>query len=229
MRIHVFEHDDTETLGSIEAWAALRGHSIARTRWHEGGSAPDPKTWDLLVVMGGPMNIYEDAAYPWLLKEKASLDQAIAQDKWMLGVCLGAQLLADRLGGPVTQGAHVEIGWHAVRRLPEADADPLFAALPQEFEAMHWHGDTFAIPPGAVHGYASRACRNQAFRKGNVVGLQCHLEFTREALAGLVQAQERFEGAFVQTPVEFLGEGRDYQTLQERMYAFLDALAGQVS
>jgi GMP synthase-like glutamine amidotransferase len=79
-----------------------------------------------------------------------------------------------------------------------------------------------------VHGYASEACRNQAFRKGRVVGLQCHLEFTRKALAGLIEAQDRFEGRFVQPPEEFLGHHHDYAGLQERLFAFLDALEREI-
>lgn len=228
MRIHVFQHDQTETLGSIAQWIALRGHELSTTSWHLGERAGEGIAADLVIVMGGPMNIYEEEAYPWLVQEKAWLDGAIAAGTWCLGVCLGAQLLADRLGGPVTRGAYTEIGWHPIRRLPEADADPLFASLPVEFPAMHWHGDTFAIPAGAVHCYASEGCRNQAFRKGRVVGLQCHLEFTREALAGLIEAQDRFEGRYVQAPIEFLAQEHDYELLKARLFGFLDALESEI-
>jgi len=229
MKIHVFQHDETETLGSIADWAQERSHPLSLTSWHQGEQAGEEIEADLVVVMGGPMNIYEEEVFPWLVQEKAWMDRAIVRGRWFLGVCLGAQLLADRLGGPVTKGAYTEIGWHPVRRLPEADDDPLFGALPVEFPAMHWHGDTFAIPPGAVHGFASQACRNQAFRKGRVVGLQCHLEFTREALSGLIDAQDRFEGRFVQTPEQFLSAERDYEGLKGRMFAFLDALAAEIT
>lgn len=229
MKIHVFQHDETETLGSIAEWIESRGHVLSRTSWHLGERHEPPEGTDLLLVMGGPMNIYEEDAFPWLLQEKAWLDRTIGNGIWCLGVCLGAQLLADRLGGPVTKGAFTEIGWHSVRRLPEADSDPLFAVLPVEFPAMHWHGDTFAIPPGAIHGLASQACRNQAFRKERVVGLQCHLEFTREALSGLIEAQDRFEGRFVQAPAQFLAQEHDYNGLKARLFDFLDALEREIS
>lgn len=229
MKIHLFEHDETETLGSIAEWIESRDHVLTRTSWHLGERHGLPEGTDLLIVMGGPMNIYEEDAYPWLVQEKAWLDRAIASETWGLGVCLGAQLLADRLGGPVTRGAYTEIGWHPIRRLPEADADPLFASLPVEFPAMHWHGDTFAIPAGAVHGYASEGCRNQAFRKDRVVGLQCHLEFTREALSGLIEAQGRFEGRYVQPPESFLAPEHDYARLKGHLFAFLDALETEIS
>ncbi|MEN9355687.1 MAG: hypothetical protein RL318_3012 [Fibrobacterota bacterium] len=223
MKIHVFQHDETETLGSIADWIVSRGHSLSVTAWHLG-ERPSTIDADLLVVMGGPMNIYEEDAYPWLLQEKKLLDAQIEAGTWCLGVCLGAQLLADRMGGPVTKGKYTEIGWHPVRRLPEADGDALFAALPVELLSMHWHGDTFAIPPGAIHGYASPACRNQAFRLGRVVGLQCHLEFTPEALIGLVDAQDRFDGAFVQAPAQFLDRAADFATLKQHLFSFLDQL-----
>lgn len=224
MKIHVFQHDETETLGSIADWISQRGHEISKTAWHLGERAKDGIDADLLIVMGGPMNIYEEDAYPWLVQEKAWLDKAIAGGQWCLGVCLGAQLLADRLGGPVTRNGHSEIGWLPVRRLPEADEDSLFSALGQEFTTMHWHGDTFAIPPRAVHGFASQACRNQAFRRNRVVGLQFHLEFTPEALAGLIAAQERFEGDYVQPPAQFLSRSDAFDAARTRLFAFLDAL-----
>jgi GMP synthase-like glutamine amidotransferase len=227
MKIHVFEHDQTETLGSISDWIVSKGHDLSVTSWHLG-DRPARVEADLLVVMGGPMNIYEEEVYPWLLQEKALLDASIGAGMWCLGVCLGAQLLADRLGGRVTKGTHTEIGWYPIRRLPEADADTLFAVLPLEFNAMHWHGDTFAIPPGAIHGYASSACRNQAFRKSRVIGLQCHLEFTPGALSGLIDAQDRFEGPFTQSPAEFLDREQDFVTLERQLFAFLDQLEMEI-
>jgi GMP synthase-like glutamine amidotransferase len=229
MRLHVFEHDPTEVLGSIADWAALRGHSIATTSWHRGESRSGAGEEDLLIVMGGPMNIHEEDRYPWLGQEKAALDEAIAAGRWCLGVCLGAQLLADRLGGTVTRNAWTEIGWHAVRRHLEADADPLFASLPSQFEVMHWHGDTFSTPPGAILGYSSRACRNQAFRKDRVIGLQCHLEFTPDSLGGLIEAQGTFEGEYVQGPAEFLARNEDFEANRNALFALLDALAEEIA
>ena len=110
----------------------------------------------------------------------------------MLGVCLGAQLVADVLGGQVSRGEHPEIGWYTVELTETGRAIPVFAGFPERFTALHWHGDTFAIPPGAVHVASSEACANQAFTHdgGRVVGLQFHLEETRESLALLRERPE---------------------------------------
>jgi GMP synthase-like glutamine amidotransferase len=224
MRIHVFRHVDYEGIGTIEAWARDRGHSLSFTRWDLGETAPALESWDLLIVMGGPMNIYEEAEFPWLKTEKAVLDAALAQDRPVLGICLGAQLLADRLGGPVGRNAWSEIGWHPIELTKAATEDAVFSALPQRLEAFHWHGDTFAIPPGALHAAYSSACAGQAFRKGRCVGLQFHLELSPEALQGLIAATDRFEGLYVQPPAEFMARSAAFEALKEANFALLDRL-----
>ena len=132
--------------------------------------------FDWLIILGGPMNIYEEDKYPWLSKEKEFIHQAIASDKIVLGICLGAQLMADVLGGKVQRNVHREIGWFPVKLMPESKASRIFRVLPEEFMALHWHGDTFELPPGAVHTAESQACKNQAFELGKAIGLQFHLE-----------------------------------------------------
>ena len=230
MRILAFDHVPTESLGAIETWASENSHTVAHHQWYGSTSLPDLSTWDLLFVMGGPMNIYEDSKFPWLATEKAYLDKAIAAGKWMVGICLGSQLLADRLGGQVTRNREPEIGWHSIRRHLEADSDPIFGALPQEFEVMHWHGDTYATPPEAIQAYSSEACRNQAFRKGHVLGLQCHLELTPKSLEGLVAgfADEPL-GKYVQTPEQFLSRQNAFAAVKESLFAFLDALEAEIA
>ena len=177
MRVHVLQHVDFEDAAGIADWAADRGHALAATRLHAGEPLPGPGEFDFLVVMGGPMNVYEHVEHPWLEQEKAFLRRAVEAEKAVLGVCLGAQLLADVLGGAVRQGVHKEIGWLPVRGTAEAFGHGLFRDFPAEYAAFHWHGDTFSIPPGAVRVAESAACPNQAFALGGrVVGLQFHLE-----------------------------------------------------
>jgi len=224
MRIHVFEHAVYEGIGTLAEWAHRNGHSLSYTRWECGETPPTASSWDLLVVMGGPMNIYEEAEFPWLPAEKAILDEVLAKDRPVLGICLGAQLLADRLGGPVGRNAWSEIGWHAIELTQAGQADPVLSALPQRMEAFHWHGDTFAIPPGAVHGAFSQACSAQAFRRGRCVGLQFHLELSQKALAGLVDATERFEGLYVQQPATFLARSQEFEQLRRANFDFLDRI-----
>ena len=195
-----------EGIGSFHDLLQERGWSASHTLWDRDGVPPTPDAWDLLVVMGGPMNIYEDDLYPWISQENASLDLAIESGKPVLGICLGAQLLADRFGAPVSRNAHSEIGWSELFVAPEVRAPgALLEHFPPVARVFQWHGDTFVLPPGAVSVGRTEACQNQGFITGNVVGLQFHLELAPEHLRGLI-AQHRFEGAYVQTPDAFLAD-----------------------
>lgn len=187
LRLHGLRHERFEKEAEIAAWALERGHSLTHTDLWNSELPPDPASFDFLVVMGGPMNIYEEDKFPWLAREKRFLAASIEAGKLVLGVCLGAQLLADVLGGKVTRGRHPEIGWHQVQAGPDAAKSRVFASLPAQYEAFHWHGDTFSIPPGALWTAKSEACAHQAFSAhgDRVVGLQFHLETNAESMAEL--------------------------------------------
>ncbi|MGE4536779.1 MAG: type 1 glutamine amidotransferase [Desulfovibrio sp.] len=177
MRLHAFYHVPFEDVGSIASFAAEKGHPLTATSFHADETPPPASDYDMLIVMGGPMSVYDEKEYPWLAGEKKAIEAAIAAGKKVLGICLGAQLVSVVLGGTVTQNPVPEIGWFKVEMTPEGLAEPVFAGFPQSFYAFHWHGDTFSIPPEAVHAASSAACANQAFvYKQNVVGLQFHLE-----------------------------------------------------
>ena len=179
MRVHWLQHADFEDLGCIAPALAARGDTVMHTRLYAGETLPALEAFDALIVMGGPMNIYEYDAHPWLKPEKALIREAIAQNKRVLGVCLGSQLIADALGGPVTRNAHTEIGWLPVTLNAAGRASKFFAGFPERFTAFHWHGDTFAIPPQAQNLMASEGCAHQALEYGErVVGIQFHLEVT---------------------------------------------------
>ncbi len=155
--------------------------------------------------MGGPMGVNDAAEYSWMLQEKLLISQAIEQGKLVLGICLGAQLIADVLGAPVTRNEHKEIGWLPVRLHPPVTLSPVFADLPEKFMAFHWHGDTFACPTGAKPAAFSEGCNNQAFMYDNrVVGLQFHLETSAESMERLLSncADDITEGPFVQSAEE---------------------------
>lgn len=178
MRVHWLQHAEHEELGCIAPWLAARDHRVRRTRLHDGDPPPAPDEFDWLIVMGGPMNIYEHDRYPWLIHEKKLIRDACVTDKKVLGICLGAQLLADVLGGRTTRNRHEEIGFFDVALTDEGSRNRLFADLPPSFPAFHWHADTFALPSGAGNLLKSDACVNQAFAAGQSLGLQFHLEVT---------------------------------------------------
>jgi len=226
-RLHWLQHVPFEGLGSIEAWAMGKGFSIDVTRWHLGDSPPAPQTPDWLVIMGGPMNIYEEDQYPWLREEKRFIDGAVRAGKVVLGICLGAQLLADVLGAGVRRGSQREIGWFEVQKDPAALADPLAAAFPDAFTAFHWHGDMFDIPQGAVPLGRSQACANQGFLKGlRVAALQFHLETTAASAADLIThcGHEIVAGDFIQGAEQMMGNGRRFESINGLMARFLDRL-----
>lgn len=203
MRIHTFEHVPFEGPAAIAESAAKHGHPLVRTRLFAGDPLPSVKDFDLLVVMGGPMGVHDERQYDWLVAEKQFLRQAMAAGRSVLGVCLGAQLLAEALGAAVDKNPEREIGWLPVRLTPWGKSSPAFAGFPEAFSPFHWHGDTFAIARGASCLASSEACANQAFAVGaKLVGLQFHLETTTESMESLIAncADELAPGgAYVQT------------------------------
>ncbi len=188
MHLHYLQHVDFEDLGNIESWAREHGCAVTRTRLHERERLPNPAALDWLVVMGGPMSVQEENRFPWLSREKVFIKRCIELGKRVLGVCLGAQLIAEVLGGHVSPNAHKEIGWFPVRRTSDSEGSALFSSLPQCFHAFHWHGDTFSIPEGAVRLAESDGCANQAFSYGDtVLALQFHIESNAQGVSKLLR------------------------------------------
>ena len=209
MRIHVLQHVPFEGLGHIGAWIRRHGHRLTLSRLYAGAELPTPEDFDRLVILGGPMNIYEEPAYPWLVAEKALIRATIAAGKSAVGICLGAQLLADALGSPVYAGTDKEIGWFPVRLTGVGRQTPLCHDLPPETTVFHWHGDTFDLPPGAIHLAESDACVNQAFLANDrLLGLQFHLESTPDTVEQILThcRDELVPGPFMQT-AEQIGQG----------------------
>ena len=225
MIIHSLEHQSYEGPGRIADWARARGHALTRTALHAGELPPPLESFDLLVVMGGSMNIYAHRDHPWLVEEKRFLGEVIAAGKPVLGICLGAQLLAEALGGKVFQNAEKEIGWWPVRVF---DRRAPFAAFPEELTVMHWHGDTFSLPPGARGVAESAGCAQQAFVHGDrVVGLQFHLEQGPLAVAELAAAcaAELVPARYVQTRAQLVELQPDLTVAEAALCGLLDELA----
>lgn len=228
MNIHYLQHVPFEGLGSIDDWVRREQHVLSATRLYRGERLPAVEDIGMLVVMGGPMNIYEEMKYPWLVEEKRFIERAITAGSRVLGVCLGAQLVADVLGAKVYANADKEIGWLPVETMEAASASSLFAPFPLQIEVFHWHGDTFDIPAGAVHVARSAGCANQAFvYDERVIGLQFHLETTLASAQQIIAhcAGEIVEARYVQTPQAMLADASRFDTVNSVMHGLLDRLA----
>jgi GMP synthase (glutamine-hydrolysing) len=187
MKIHCLTHVPFENAANIQLWADSRGHCLRYSNLYNHESLPNMADFDFLAIMGGLMNIYEHDTYPWLVTEKQFIRRAIDAGKKILGVCLGGQLIADVLGGPVTRNPYPEIGWHTIQLAPQARCLPLLRDFPEQLMVFQWHGDTFAIPPGATLLASSEVCANQAFLYGdNVLGLQFHLEYSEQSILAML-------------------------------------------
>ncbi len=228
MRMHYLQHVPFEGPANIATWVKTQGGTVSGTRLFDGEVPPAIDAFDWLVVMGGPMNIYEEDKYPWLASEKKFISAAIAGNKIVLGVCLGAQLISDVLGGKVYRNPRKEIGWFPVSLTPEARECPVFGALPEQFTAFHWHGDTFHLPEQAIRTAFSTACAAQAFtyNGGRVIGLQFHLECSTESVRLLVDnsREELVDGAFIQKEREIISGQRHLSEVNGTMHTLLDAL-----
>ena len=227
MRIHILQHVPFEDEANIGVWAGERGHAITNTLLFDGQPLPPVDAFDWLAVMGGPMNIHEHDAYPWLVDEKAFLKRAVLEGKTIVGVCLGSQLLADVLGGPVRRNDRKEIGWFPVSLTEEGRRAAVFDNWPRRFVAFHWHGDTFAIPPEAQRLAESEACANQAFSYDDrIVGLQFHLEYTQESIDEMLETcgDELTGGDWVQSAEAINAALHHVTTTRALLWRLLDNL-----
>ncbi|MDT3700393.1 MAG: type 1 glutamine amidotransferase [Thermincola sp.] len=228
MRIHYLQHVPFEAPANIIKWAESHNHSITATRLYMNEQLPGLKDFDWLVVMGGPMNIYQIEEFPWLTKEKEFIRQAILANHVVLGICLGAQLIADVLGAKVYRNQHKEIGWFPITLTEVAKKSALCWDLPDSFTALHWHGDTFDLPPGALLMATSEACLNQAFLyKDRVLGLQFHLEVDQESLSSLLEncRAELVNGPFIQADRQIRSAEDSLMEIEIILWKVLDKMA----
>ncbi|MBN3943600.1 MAG: type 1 glutamine amidotransferase [Nostoc sp.] len=228
MRIHYLQHVPFEGLASIEQWLTKKDHTLSATKFYNGDTLPSVDDLDWVIVMGGPMNIYEDDKYPWLTLEKYFIEEAIKKHKIVIGICLGSQLIADVLGSKVYKGQEKEIGWYPIKVTTEAQNSAVFASLPATFTVFHWHSDTFDLPPGAVGLAYSEVCANQAFIYGDrVLGLQFHLESTKDSVRQIIEncASELVTGKYIQKTEEMLALDDNFSNINTVMCKILDYFA----
>ena len=212
-------------MGTVEAWANAKGYAITRTRFYLGEYLPALDSFDGLVVVGGTMSVYEEVKYSWMSGEKAFIKKAIAADKAVLGLCLGAQLISEAMGGRVTKNPQKEIGWFPVSLTEEAKSSAFFSTLPEQLMAFQWHGDTFSIPPGARCLASSEACLNQAFELGRAIGVQFHPESSRNSIESLLDhCGSQAEGPYVQNACDIRAGYGHLSELSRIMVQLLDRL-----
>ncbi len=222
MKLHYLQHVPFEGLGIIEDWAKAQDTEISVSQLFNNDPLPDLAGFDWLVVMGGPMGIYDYEKYPWLVTEKLFIKNAIDAGKTVIGICLGAQLIADVLGAKVYPGPQKEIGWFPIQR---AEGAP--EIIPKELTAFHWHGDTFEIPEGAICLASSEAYKNQGFIYNNcVIALQFHLETTYESMKALIEncGSELVDAPTIQTAKQMRTGRSNIENINAAMKALLSQL-----
>lgn len=222
MRAHYLQHVPFEGLGSIEPWLQAAGYEITGTRLFDAPVFPRPDEIDLLIAMGGPMSVNDERELPWLVEEKRFVRECIAAGTPVLGVCLGAQLIASALGAKVYPNREKEIGWFPVQTVAPGQ-DTAFR-FPPSIDVFHWHGETFDLPAGAVRLARSEGCEHQAFQIGrSVIGLQFHLE-TTPASAGALVSHCRHE----LVPARYIQAEREILDVPADRYVAINALMADV-
>ena len=230
MRFHLLQHVAFEGPAAIQDWIDRNGHTLTTTKYYQGDPLPNQDEFDFLIVMGGPMGVEDIEQYPWLVPEREFIQQSIEAGKHILGICLGAQLIARACGAEVFKNNQREIGWFKIaidkQNLPAVMRD----VFPASAEVFHWHGDTFEIPRGACHFATSEACSNQGFiLNEKVIGLQFHIETTEESAALLIKncGNELDGSTYVQSEAEILADSNRFKQINQLLFRMLESITTQ--
>ena len=232
MKLLILQHVPFEGPAAIKVWAEQGCHAIHQHYCATDSTYPALNSFDCLIIMGGPMSVNDDL--PWMKPELVFINLAIQQNKYIIGICLGAQLIAKALGATVSKHTQAEIGWYTVEQISHDTNTALWpaSALPTSFTPLHWHSDTFSIPKGASLLYRSLICENQAFiYSDHVLGLQFHLEFdlsTTTRIAKACSDELKQGGEFVQSAKNIMADKGKFENANKLMHALLDAMLQQI-
>ncbi|MFN8288126.1 MAG: type 1 glutamine amidotransferase [Chitinophagales bacterium] len=225
MRIHVLQHEPYEGPGLIHEWANERGYIVSITEVFNNQPLPSTDLFDCLVIMGGAMSVNDESIYAWLKPEKELVRQTVKADKLILGICLGAQMIASALGKAVYKNGKKEIGWFPVT-LTQAGENKLSSGWHNQ-TFFHWHGETFDLPEGAELLASSSACLNQAFIIGQKIwAFQFHPEVNQQVLHQMVSSgsAELIKEEFIMTPDEVLQQEPIIQQTRPLLFNLLDKI-----
>jgi GMP synthase-like glutamine amidotransferase len=228
MKLLALQHDKYDDAGSIIEWALSRNHALVTVVLTKNGKLPALLDFDILFLMGGTMNVYEEDKFPWLAEEKIFIKKVVNAGKTVIGFCLGGQLLAVALGGEVTKNVETEIGWRTVNFNETAQNHPVLSVFGKDAVIFQWHSDTFSVlPENALQIAYNDACANHGFIYGNnVYAFQFHLELTYQMAYYFANELEKSceKGIFVQSSDEIRRGHRHIKTNKKLMFDLLDRI-----
>lgn len=230
--MHILMHESFESPAAIEVWGKRKGFDITYTRQYVGDTFPEECNFDFLVVMGGPQSpatTLEECPHYDAKKEIVFIKKCIKQNKILLGVCLGAQLIGEALDGKFSHSPSREIGVFPLALTEDGKQDPIIGAFPEKFMVGHWHGDMPGLTAESKILATSEGCPRQIVRyTPKIYGFQCHFEFTPEAIEGMIENNahelEEYKGLpYIETAEQL--RNHNYGEMNNLLFSFLDTIS----
>jgi len=221
-------HVSFEGPGCIDEWIVKNNHQVTFTQVYETTDFPPIENIDWLIMMGGPMSVYEESEYKWLVNEKAYVREAIGADKIVIGICLGSQMIASAMGAKVYPNIKKEIGWFDLKLTEYGNNIPLLKGFDYSFPVFHWHGDTFDLPVGSKRLFYSDVTPNQAYIiNDRIIGFQFHFEATISSINDMVEhgTDELIVSETIQSAENILKSTSYIAINNAKMFKILDHLS----